>query len=281
MCPARQLGTAQLVKQLRAGDEEHKPLLFYSVESDDKPTFAAAYKLLRKTVGSGGLDQQLQQKDAKGRNVLMHAARGGDEGVWTEVWNKLKNRGWLNDQLEATDEDGKGVFLYAAEAGNAELVTKVIELDKGLEEATDNNGWNALMYAARGSNGEKVLKLLHSRFSGDQEVIKRELTRKGLDGTDLLAHAAIGGQTTFGIVRKFMAAVDGVFASHPGAEERVAEEAKILSWAARGGAIKVLAKVAEGIKVTRFCLSPPNAGYVRSRRISRPVIGRQLHATVG
>lgn len=132
MCSTK-LGTALLVKQLREEDEEQKPLLFYAVASDSKETFVATHKLLRKTVGSGGLEQQLQHKDAQDRNILMHAARGAEDGVWTEVWKMLeKKRDWLWEQLTAEDKVGRTVFLHAAEAGNAGLVQQLIDLGEVL-----------------------------------------------------------------------------------------------------------------------------------------------------
>lgn len=245
------LGTAVLVEELRREDEEQKPLLFHAALSGSKATLLAAHRLLRRTLGSGGVDHQFRHVDAKGSNVLMHAAGAGEDGTWSEVWKVLDKNGWLHDQLHATDGEGRGVFHYAAAAGNVPLVQRVIALDQGLEHATDRHGWTTLMHAARGGRGIKVIEVLLELYRREPLSLEMELAKVGTDGTNLLMHAALGGKQTFSMLRKAIYPGDGVARiRHPDDPvERVRTEAKLLARAAEGGSVNVLGKIAEGIKV--------------------------------
>lgn len=242
-----------LADQLREADEEERPLLFLAALSGSTPTFLAAHKLLRKTLGSGGVEQQFRHTGAIEGNLLMHAARGGEDGTWEEVWKVLEKYDWLYEEIHGVDTKGRTVLLHAAEAGNTALVRKIIDLGLDMEKMTDSNGWTALMYAARGGRGDRVVSLLLDLYSGDPESLKAELTKVGLDSSTLLMHAALGGQTTtFSTLRKVMYPGEKEKnVKHPDdPEERVRIEAKLLAWAAEGGSVKILNKIAEGIKVT-------------------------------
>lgn len=122
-------------------------------------------------------------------------------------------------------------------------------IDEGLERVTDNNGWTAFMHAARGTHNEKVFQALCNVYESDKDVLAAELAKIGDDGTSLLTHATLGGHSSFTTVRKLLSSGSG-YVNHPEKEdERVLVEAKLLSSAAEGGGIKVLNKVADGIKV--------------------------------
>lgn len=243
-----------LVKQLREGDDVHDLLLFHAAASSSG-TFVAAQKLLKRTLGSGGLEQQTRHTDVMGRNLLMYAARGGDNGGWSEVWRALDKAGWLEEQLAAKDNEGRGALFHAAGAGNAAMVRKMLSEYQSVEYATDNRGWTVLMHAARrnvGNGGEKVLQTMFDVYSRDREPqrLEAELAKVGSDGTSVLMHAALGGQQTFDRMRKALSENGSQYLKHTTTQgARIAAEAKLLAWAAEGGSTKVLNKVSQGIQV--------------------------------
>lgn len=239
-----------MVKQLRDVDDEQKPLLFHAVSGQSTPSsFRAARILLSKTLGRGGMEEQLKHLDSSGRNIFMHAARYSRNRVWLEVWGIFYARKELAGQLAAADKDGKRVLMYAAEAGNEALVDKILDWEREQGEARDLQGWNVLMYAARGRRSEKVLQVLHDWYS-HQALLEHQLTMEGFDGATVLMHAALGGFRSFSTVRKFLSAEESGFAKHSASDlERRPLEAKLLGWAAKGGDTDVLNAVAAGIKV--------------------------------
>ena len=102
------------------------------------------------------------------------------------------------------------------------------------------------MYAARGKNVEFLKNILVWCLSDrkDSLLLSEQLEREGTDSSRLMMHAAFGGLEQYRIVCQTIREM--------GCKDYrgwLDMDSVLLSWAAKGGDIRVLNAVAKGIKV--------------------------------
>lgn len=238
---------ALLAKHLRYKDDTGKPLMFFAASSS-LAMFEAARKLVRDTIGGGGLVEQLRHHCYRGMNILMVAASAPD--VFAVVRDLAEQSGCLEELLEDEDRGGRNWVFHAAEAGNL-VIFKHLDMKAGgvygLFNTVDNNGWGGFMYAARGKNVEFFTMLCGLCFADKKDsLLSEQLTREAHDddSSTLLMHAAIGGLDMYNVVIR-MIRENGCH-DHWGNPDK---DSALLSWAAKGGDVRVLNAVAESIKV--------------------------------
>lgn len=236
---------ALLAKHLRYKDDTGKPLMFFAARSS-LVMFQAARKLVKDTIGGGGLVEQLRHHCVRGMNILMMAASAPD--VFAEVRDLAEQSGCLEELLEGKDRGGRNWLFHAAEAGNLAVFKQLDIRDiYTLFSAVDNNGWGGFMYAVRGKNVEFFTMLCGLCFSDKRDsLLSKQLTRVAHDddSSTLLMHAAIGGLEQYNVVDQ-MIRETGCY-DHRGDLDK---DSALLSWAAKGGDARVLNAVAERIKV--------------------------------
>lgn len=243
-----QLGKILLAKQLRYEDDTKRTLMFYAA-GESFEMFQAASEVLEKTTGSIGLAEQLRHHCAQGINILMKASL--DPSLFMKAWEVADQTDCLEDLLKEKDFKGRNWLLHAAKAGNSavfELIKDQKKLYNSFNEG-DEMGWNGFMYAARGQegqNGEFFKELCEMCFYGDKGDLLCDQLKKvsrDEDESTLLMHAAIGGHKTYAKVCRM------IQTTGCGDMNGLKRHAVLLSWAAEGGNIQVLNAVAKGIKV--------------------------------
>lgn len=295
-------GLSALVKALQADDINGAPLLFQAASSRSKGTCFQAVRDTVRAVSAPGLVEQVVAKDLRGRNIMMHYARGKHAQVFEEVekmcWRFSPDE-WRYRALP--DHTGRTLLHHAAEVGSLAVFEQVLKMT-GVEikamDGEDANGRTPLMHFLRHRHGpcegesrdelKTEFNTLYARLAGAAPVdthdwMKRRFVLhlneapKGVTAqarTELL-HAARGGYESLRLVigkigeGEPLDEILGVM-TPPGTEplpsflNKDLGRGMLIASAAKGGDLKVLKAVVRAIKVRlgRVC-SPSGNMHVR------------------
>eukprot|EP00903_Cladosiphon_okamuranus_P019883 g18275.t1 len=280
-------GVSVLVKELRAWDINGAPLLFQAASSRTKhECFATVCVALRTLLTRSGLIEQITAFDHRGRNLMMHAARGNHVAVFKEVKDIFDRFYPSRDNLLLRDHTGRTILHHAAEAGCSKILDEVMsELsDEEFSKLSlaDENGRTPIMHVLRlrhgyeddGDHERQFLTLYQRRGSSgwmqQREVLHPEEVPPELRGitvkaTTELMHAARGGdkslqlalgkilENTGDAVVNINDALNLTFDGQPATGlDQAWGWGMLLAAAARGGHVNVLKSVVYAIETGNF-----------------------------
>ena len=126
-------------------------ILFQAASCNSKTTcFGEVRDALSTFLTRYGLIEQVVATDHVNRNIIMHAARGGDALVFKQVWDMYKRYvpNWRKIPWFDADATGRTVLHHAAEAGRLGVLKEVIALlksmavDEEVEDKPDKDDMN-------------------------------------------------------------------------------------------------------------------------------------------
>lgn len=155
-----QLGVSALVKELLETDKNGAPLLFHAASSRTKTTcLQTVLDVLSDVLATGGAKDQLEASDRKGRNIMMHAARGNHLDVFkkvTDLYRRTVGDKLWPETVARIDHTGRSVLHHAAQAGSFSVLKEVVALASVRNnqfyremDGADKNGMTPVMHVLR------------------------------------------------------------------------------------------------------------------------------------
>ncbi|CAM9784847.1 unnamed protein product, partial [Scytosiphon promiscuus] len=289
----QKFGVSVLVKELKASDINGAPLLFQAASSRTRhECFDTVCYALRTILTRSGLIEQIIAFDQRGRNLMMHAARGNHVQVFKQV-EAICER-FCPNQPHRRDYTGRTILHHAAEAGCSAILQAVLDSLDDTEflalNKADENGRTPIMHVLRLRHGyegdhdlkeqfkmlyERIMKCGGGGWMERRRVLHPEEVRLGqttVEAATELMHAARGGRESLHLVIDKFAKNDGGFPvcvdkvlnvtydqeSSPtsAAGGQIGEQAwgwgMLLASALRGGHVDVLDAVVYAIKTGEF-----------------------------